>query len=78
MNKTEAYMLAAQAWCAPKTSSTVVNPVLAEEFAAILMGEVNSRIRLIDGLHAQNATLARQLECLQYDYQRAVEELEVK
>lgn len=44
VSRQEARMLAAQAWCTPKTSSTEMDVELAEAFAFILEREVAARI----------------------------------
>ena len=41
----EARGFAAQAWCAERTSSTVMDGDLAEEFAEILVNKVNEAVR---------------------------------
>lgn len=49
MSRTEARMLAAQAWCAKKTAHKVMDPDLAEAFADILLGLDIRRQRLRQG-----------------------------
>lgn len=53
MNIENARGLAAQAWCAPATSSTEMDVVLGEEFAKILVENVNE------------ITVAQAMDCLQ-------------
>lgn len=44
MNIQEARETVAAAWCQPSTSNTIMDPVLAEEFAKILLNSVHDNV----------------------------------
>jgi NTP pyrophosphatase (non-canonical NTP hydrolase) len=58
MNKSEAQMLVAQAWCQPETSNKVMDTELAEAFVEILLANQPSRISAEDRVKLATRTEA--------------------
>ena len=58
---------AAQAWCTPETSKTIMDPVLAKAFADILDTEIAKKVKAETARCVGNLTSAMGLDMAAYD-----------